>query len=431
MRCARPPLWIVLCLVGLVLRGALAFSAPDDAFYAIDGHEYREIAEHLARGEGFSITSPRWFEPVPPAGFATRAENFRPPLFPLCAAALFALPGRFDFWARGLVALLGALSIPLVYALARRVFDVRVAAIAAVAWTFYPPACLYAARFSTEGLAMLLLGIAALLALPRESPRPRTYLVLGAYAGLAILARANLAAPLGVLFLWCARRDGTRALVPLLIGLVAALAPWTFRNARCLGAPTPLPAFAGYNAWLGMNEQMRAMYGDPLGGEFRSAMDRLYRVEAPSRVRELERRGVFDARAIESAWWTEAARYQRERPLDALAICGARALHFVSPIPMPAVASLRELVLAFATTGFALLLALFALLRDPRAREPVFAALCFGGLIGALPFVFHLRLRFPIVEPLLVVLAARGAVLLLPRRPPHCTVKVPGTLSVQ
>jgi hypothetical protein len=420
MRYARPPLWLALCFVGLVLRGVLAFTAPDEAFYAIDGHEYREIAEHLARGQGFSITSPRWFEPEPRWGAMTRAELFRPPLLPLYAAGLFALPGSFDLWARGFAALLGALGIPLVHALARRLFDARIAALAAVAWSFYPPACLYAARFSTEGLATLLLGVAALLALPREAPRARHYLVLGAYAGLAILARANLAAPLGVLLLWCAWRDGRRAAVPLLIALVAVLAPWSVRNARHTGVATPLPAFAGYNAWLGMNEPMRAMYAAPFGAEFRSAMQQLYAVEAPARVRELRRRRIFEAREAEGYWWNAAMRYASESPGAALSILGARALHFVSPVPIPATASVAELALALATTGCAMLLALVALLRDPRAREPVLAALFLGGLLGALPFVFHLRLRFPIVEPLLVVLAARGLVAVLPLSRKRC-----------
>ncbi|MBK9388312.1 MAG: glycosyltransferase family 39 protein [Planctomycetes bacterium] len=427
MRSARPPLWIVLCLAGLVLRAVLAFAAPERAFYAIDGHEYREIAEHLARGQGFSITSPRWFEPADNGLSSMRAELYRPPLLPLYAAALFSLPGSFDFWARGLALLLGALSIPLVHALARRLFDAHAAALAAVAWTFYPPACLYAARFSTEGLATVLLGVAALLALPREAPRWRSHLTLGAYAGLAILARANLAAPVALLLIWCLRRDGWRAGVWIALALVAVLSPWAVRNARCMGRPSPLPAFAGYNAWLGMNDQIRAMYADPWGPGFTAAMERLYAVEAPAHVRELARRGIVDPREVESAWWSEAARYEREHPDAALAIFGARALHFLSPVPIPATSSAGELALALAATGLALLLALVALLRDPRAREPVFAALFLGGLLGALPFVFHLRLRFPIVEPLLVVLAARGALLLLPARPSHGTGKVPGT----
>lgn len=415
----RPSPLLLCCLLGFALRLGLALAASEEEFFSIDGREYREIAEHLVRGEGFSITSPRWFEPEPPGGFVTREELHRPPLLPLLGALLHHLPGGFELASRIFAALLGALAIPLLHALGRALFDARAGLLAAALWALYPPACLYAARFSTEGLAVLLLGATALLALPRGPCSTSRALRLGACVALAVLARSNLLAPCALVLLCVARRAGLRAALLALGASAVLLLPWTVRNAACGGAPAPVTSFAAYNAWLGMNDAQRAMYTAPWDGAFVDAQRRLYQEESPSRVRELERRALFAPAEQRSFWWGEALRYVREEPAGAVRIFVSRGLHFLSPVPLPAAASGLAFVVALVATGGAFALAVLALLRERRAREPLLLAIVGAGLLAALPFVFHLRLRFPIVDPLAVVLAARGLEMLLARRRAH------------
>jgi 4-amino-4-deoxy-L-arabinose transferase-like glycosyltransferase len=419
MTSVRPSPLLLCCLLGFALRLVLALSASEAELFSIDGREYREIAEHLVRGEGLSITSPRWFEPEPPGGFARRAELHRPPLLPLLGALLHHLPGGFELASRVFAALLGALAIPLLHALGRALFDARAGLFAAALWAIYPPACLYAARFSTEGLAVLFLGASVRLALPRGPCSTSRALQLGMCVALAVLTRSNLLAPCALVLLCVARRAGLRASLLALGASSVLLLPWTIRNAVCGGAPAPVTSFAAYNAWLGLNDAQRAMYAAPFDGAFDEAQRRLYAEESPSRVRELERRGLFEPAAQRRFWWDEALRYLREEPAGAARILVSRALHFLSPAPLPASASRLAFLVALGATGGAFALAALALFRDRRAREPLLLAVVGAGFLAALPFVFHLRLRFPIVDPLAVVLAARGLALLLAHRRAH------------
>ena len=81
----RKLLIIMLCLlmaVALVPRIAGLIIDPD-ALYHNDGMEYRDIAEQISKGNGFSVSYYRWYEAVPDVKEPLRTDFSRPPMLPL------------------------------------------------------------------------------------------------------------------------------------------------------------------------------------------------------------------------------------------------------------------------------------------------------------------------------------------------------------
>jgi 4-amino-4-deoxy-L-arabinose transferase-like glycosyltransferase len=227
-----------LLVAALALRVLLVVATPDYQPFA-DAVDYADHARSIAAGHGY-----------PPTLIATPGSPsaLRPPVYPLLLGGAFALDGRDG--GRILGALLGTLTVLLVYLLARELSDRRVARVAAGLAALFPPLVMLGAGFLSEQ-AFLPLELGALLAAIafRRSPRAlRWALLAGALCGLAALTRpvgAVLLVPVAIA-LWGSRRR----LAPVAALAVAALviAPWTVRNAVQLHAFVPISTTGGPTA---------------------------------------------------------------------------------------------------------------------------------------------------------------------------------------
>lgn len=139
--------------------------------------------------------------------------------------------------------LLGPIVIVLMWLLARRLFDSRVATVAAFAGALYPHMWQWEGRMYPEALA-LPLGILLLLLVLERTPTPRLAVAVG-----AVLAASLLVRPTAFFFLagvavawWMAAglRRGTLMLGLSVLVMVALIAPWTARNYRVAGDFIPL-----------------------------------------------------------------------------------------------------------------------------------------------------------------------------------------------
>jgi len=208
---------LALRLVLLVARGD--YLVYDEGYYLL-------LARSLRAGHGFTLNG------LPHVALS--------PLQPLLVAAL-SLAGVPDLWAsRLLAAACGALLVVPVAALARRWFDERVAASAALfvaaspgllAFLPFFPGERWNLYFGSEPL-YLVLGLGALTAAVRavEESAWRWWLVLGALAAAAYLTRlegAVLGGAIGLVVLGVLARRRAAHLVPraaaaLLVGVVVA-----------------------------------------------------------------------------------------------------------------------------------------------------------------------------------------------------------------
>jgi hypothetical protein len=406
--------WILaILLLAAAARAALVAATSTEAFLEHDGRDYMDIAHSLAHGHGFSASSYRWFEPAPDPAPAYHPDFYRPPLLPLLGAGLYWLPGPWLFWARIGSVVLGTLLVWVVYLVAQRLFSRRTTLIAGTLFAIHPFAAYYSARWSTETLFALLLltGVWALLR-SRPEPSLRNPCVAGFALGFSCLARPNGIVPAVVLVGWrivVATRGRRLRIATALIGcMLLVLSPWAARNLRLTGIPNPLTFVGPYNLWLGTNDRIYDMYraGDP--AEFSQSIEALYQIDSKARIRELEKRGIFDVKRCNRYWLDELRTYVRSEPRRTLYILLERTLHYWRIAPQRAAVPAHIYWTSTLTMGPLALLALVALVMDRRARSFPLVASPLVGFLASLPFAFHLRLRYPVFDPYLVLMAAAG-----------------------
>jgi 4-amino-4-deoxy-L-arabinose transferase-like glycosyltransferase len=232
--------------LALALRLALVLAVERDEFVFNDTFFYGLTANSLANGDGFAFVPG-----VPTAQW--------PPVFPLVLSLVFRVTGSHEQLAGELFnAVLGTLTVPLLYALIRKVFTRREALVGAAVLAVLPGQILWTDVLLAETLyTFLLVGFFLLLAL--LPPRASSAVALGAGIGLLALTRGEGLLLVGVVLAawWPAvpRRAllVRAALVLCMVALV--ITPWTIRNAIVMDAFIPLSTNSSTTLWSGHNPQ--------------------------------------------------------------------------------------------------------------------------------------------------------------------------------
>jgi 4-amino-4-deoxy-L-arabinose transferase-like glycosyltransferase len=230
--------------VAFLLRAALVLATPD--FQPVgDPADYDRIASSLIAGDGFGGTA--FAAPGTPTAL-------RPPAYPLLLASLYELVGHSWTAARLTGAVLGTVSVLLLYLLARTVWGDGVGLVAAGLAAVFPPLIMLNGSLMSESL-FLPLELGALVAVLewRRRPQLRLAALVGLLCGLALLTRTvGVALLLGVIigFLTTQRPVRLRLSAAGIAVLVAILliAPWTIRNAIVFHAFVPLSTQGGPTA---------------------------------------------------------------------------------------------------------------------------------------------------------------------------------------
>lgn len=264
----------LIVIAGLALRMDAAWQGaptnqPDSAAYERIARGLHEDGSFEQRGPGTPA------HPQP-------ATNYSPGL-PLAVAGIFDLAGGDDVrLARIVLALIGALAIPLAWMLGRRLAppeDPGVAGIMAAAIVaFYPCLIADAGMLLTESLAGTLISgalLAMLAARDRLGRQTRPWhlkaldwLLPGVLLGMTAMVRPEyllisllLIAVMAVLNRGCGKRPVVLSTTLMLIALVVVIAPWTTRNLDQSGRLLPLSSGGGQTLFTG---SYLASAGDPL-----------------------------------------------------------------------------------------------------------------------------------------------------------------------
>jgi len=194
------------------------------------------------------------------------------PLYPYFLAGIYALFGASLAAAKAVQCLLGALSCVLVWALARRLFDARVALLASLGLALYGMAIFYEGTLVVVNL-QLPLTLAVLLAVvyALERPHAMSWLVAGALSGLSSLARPNVLLFVVFIAAWipiALRGQAPRLrralhVAAFLGGAALMVLPVTVRN-RIVGDDWVLITHAGgLNLFIGNNPDSDGMFRVP------------------------------------------------------------------------------------------------------------------------------------------------------------------------
>ena len=238
----------VIVTVALAIRVIVVLTSPH--FHTFnDSAQYDQDAVQLANHHDF---------PQSAATFHGGPTAYRPPLFPGVLAILYKIVGdsnahtRWE-WGRMLEAVLGVLVVLLVFLIARRIWSMRVALVAAAVTAVYPPLITANSSLLSESVFIPLVLASAWTALKyRDARQLRWPIAAGVLLGLSALTRGNgleLILPLWFL-VWIERpRWSWRALKPLAAltaALLVTLTPWTIRNFDQFHRFVPVTTEAGY-----------------------------------------------------------------------------------------------------------------------------------------------------------------------------------------
>ena len=248
-------IWLtIIVLIGLTLRLIWALHVQPEPFG--DTYWYINAATNLAEGKGFVANHHNPLSEPPDTPLPTA---YYPPAYPLALAGVFKVFGVSLTSAKVFNAVLGALTIPFVYVIARRLFDRRVGLLAAAAFALFPNAIVWLPLPLSEPLFTLLFT-AALWVLVAFRSKPFAFgaaaaVGFGLLAGLATLTRGTglVLLPVALLF-WLMRdggRTGLRQLGLTLLATAAVLMPWTIRNWVVVDSPIVLASNTGVNLRMG------------------------------------------------------------------------------------------------------------------------------------------------------------------------------------
>jgi len=240
----------VVLLAGLIVRLVLLWRFAGVGLAIHDERDYDQLAVSIVeRGEfGFS---------------PGELTSIRPPLYPALVAGIYCVCGLQNYQAvRAMQIVLSLATTALVYLLARRMYDERVASVAATIHCLYPSLLGAADMVLTETVFTLLLcGFLVLIERYFASPSRLTLATAGVMLGLAALTRSVVwLFPLfAVLTIITFSRNRTLlgrigSAAPLMLGFVLTLAPWTVRNTLLQQTFTTVDVMGGRNMMMGNYE---------------------------------------------------------------------------------------------------------------------------------------------------------------------------------
>jgi 4-amino-4-deoxy-L-arabinose transferase-like glycosyltransferase len=362
--------------------------------------EYEAIATNILAGRGYTYT-------LLGAEYVASQSS---PLYIYLAVVVYALSAHSQAALLLVQALLGAGAATLCAWLGLRLFSARVGWLSGLLAATHPALIVYAAKLHALTLDVFLVCalVAAFVAVPRRPASTRLGL-LGALLGLAALTRTTVLVLLPAGLLWLRRYRDLRPLgagaCALVVAALVVFLPWSIRDSLLLGQPVLLSSESAEWFWRGNNPNASGSSWTADGRTMLEVADPAFRAEILA-ADEARRMTLYRAAALE--FW-------RADPGAAVRLYVAKlaAFWWMSPstgLLYPAwwVSAYMAYYLVVAASA---LVGVVVGLADARARSGVVLIVLLLALVSLGQSLFYVegRHRWE-VEPLLLVLAAAGAV---------------------
>jgi hypothetical protein len=310
---------------------------------------------------------------------------------------------------------LGACGALLLAAISARIFRRRAVAVATgVAAALHPSFVFLSLEVRSEPLFLvLLLGSGFLLLCAVDRPSGNQALAAGLLLGLAALTRASALALAALLLApLFDRRYPPRARTSLaaaaLCGFLAALAPWTLRNALVFGEVLPVNDAAGYEFYRGNSEWASRFYRISSRRQY-DAWSLGLRDALEAEARQLSARDPRPG-AVSRGLIARTFAERRRDPGGWTRLAIEKAWHWLRPYPTPwfhpraaviAVGALYVVLFGFAAVG---------LVRAPRPGVRSFALAVLAATMATHVALLVLwRYRVASWDPVLLLYAVSGA----------------------
>jgi len=399
---------VIIVIVALFLRLGYAISLPNQLSF--DEPTYNDIVTNLLTGHGYSFSGSAYYTSLP-----FQPTSFQEPMYPLFLATIYTAAGLGMFKvARAVQAVLNTGSVILLMLLASSVWGKREAILTGVISSIHIPFVYLTGLLMTENLFIfILLLFVYFWIISVQRNKAWLFLVTGIIFGLACLTRGMTLYFLPVLLfttILVTHRTFFRSLYTvtcLLIGVVAIIAPWTWRNYTIHNAFIPVTTKGGYNLYI---------YTYPAAClDFNSRFDQIP-IPNMNGLTEIERETTFRNLAIENI---------KSHPFLEVKFAIYKLLDFWNPVAErgPWYIRLVYVVEFLIVMVFAIYCLFHAFaIKDQRALGLLLALLVLFHTFGAALFTGGGKARMTI-EPILVLLAGSGMVLMLEKVVFHGFVK--------
>lgn len=252
----------VALLVRLVVALVVTPDPRDGRFD--DSVWYDTAARHIAAGDGYVSDVTVWVDAdgdrIYPDQNDLTPTALWPPAYPFTLGAIYVLTDDSVTAARMMNVLWGALTVALVFLIARKLFDTTTAVFAGAALAFMPSHVLFTSILLSETyfgfLLALVLAVSVFFVFDRPKPSLAVMVALGALTAFTGYVRGEFlafGAVLALLVLLHLRREAVLPLAALAFGAALIVVPWTVRNARVMGEPIVGTTGSGRTMYQGHN----------------------------------------------------------------------------------------------------------------------------------------------------------------------------------
>jgi len=384
---------LAIAALGVAVRLIFGLGYWVDQPLTRDEREYLSLARSLRAGQGFVDA-----DQTDPFG---RAPGY--PAFLAVAGGGAGTPSSVPTLVKITQSLIGAVGIVVVAAIAGRLAGPSAALAAAWLAACYPPLIWIASRAFSEALFWPL-GLFTVLIFDRATAargateRTRLALLCGLLAGAGVLIRPALLFFLMVAAPYWAWRRRWLPLAALATGALLVIGPWTVRNIAVHGRFVLVASEGGVTFWTG-NHPLAVGDGDMAANPAIKLDSQQLRARHPELTEE----------AMEPIYYREAFQWMRSHPAEWLALEARKLFYFVVPAG-PSYWLHSRLYVWTSIVSYALAFsgALVGLWRwrDRLHAVPGLWLLLASAVVMSLLFFPQERFRIPVVDPVLLILAA-------------------------
>jgi hypothetical protein len=252
----RVSLWVLLIFLVFAVMFSKSFTRTS-GLKTIEAMGNAQVAYNVSQGKGFvtNVILPLSLAFKGMENVQNQPDSLHPPLYPFVLSMAFRLKGAYDQTVVLTSALFFFLLMPLVYLLAKRLFDARVGNWALLFCLLNAPLLSNSVTGVAVPLVAFLVTLLALTLAYAGTPTaegansegnktdgisPALAAVIGVLLGLGALAQYSiglLALPVGVYLAQVSRSRRVVVLGAFLACFVVVMAPWLYRNHRTFGSP--------------------------------------------------------------------------------------------------------------------------------------------------------------------------------------------------
>ncbi|MEO8041331.1 MAG: glycosyltransferase family 39 protein [Acidobacteriota bacterium] len=360
---------------------------------------------------------------------------FRAPLFPLFMAGVWSVTGESFFAVKIAQAILHVLTTLMIFRTAKLFTgEMLVASLAGLLFAVNPFFVYQAAAIQTEALHTFLVTLALMLfvkmVLSEEGFDLKTAAACGISFGLAALCKNSalgvcIVLAVAMLALCFRRRNSFAAAALMMVGMFAAILPWTFYNLKTRGEFILINDASGFAEWIGNHPANLRIYEGTFASreETQQYQEYIGKTLAAEQIAEWQRTTGYSGLSFkqrERLWQQKAIENAEAEPWITARLIGWKVIGFWRPWLSADIYSAKGMLLSAA-----LLIPLFVLGfagvviagRRTRLKKVVILYVIMLVFLTAVhaALVSTMRLRLPYVDPFMTIFAAITIVAVLSR----------------